>query len=405
MSVAEGDSAAAAGPFSRTTIIAVLIAGVFSFSGLAVLSAYAPDLRRGSDGGAHALSKSAIGFAGLAKLLQAAGTPVVISRGEPPAGRTGAILVLTPDETDDAADIARIHFQGPTLIAPPKWMVMPLRQNPEWVEKVGGFRDDRVSRNLIGKLSPGARLEARKGVSTVRVSTVGGQVLGEARIDSARSLAGSRWTPVLVDEAGAVLMARQGNKYLLAEPDLLNTQALKTLKGATLASGVVERLGPKGTPVFFDVTLNGFQRSRSLLRLAFEPPFLAATLCAVAAALLMGLHAAVRFGAVRREDRALALGKTALADNQAALIRMARREHRMAEPYALQIRDSVARAVGGSRGPGGEDLESWLDRMGRRRSEQSISALVEEARAAADPAALMSVARRLFQWRTDMTRR
>jgi hypothetical protein len=199
-------------------------------------------------------------------------------------------------------------------------------------------------------------------------------------------------------------MARLENRYILADPDLISNQALKSVQGASLAVEIVAAVRPASGGVVFDTTLNGIARSRSLLKLAFEPPFLAATLCALAAALMMGAHAAVRFGAARREARALALGKSALADNQAALIRMARREHRMAEAYAHQTRDAVARAIGAAKGLSGEALNTWLDKVGARRSQQRIGALFLEAAAARDPAALMAVARRLAEWRQDMTR-
>ena len=67
--------------FSPVVALWLVIVGVFSFSAFFVLQAYAPDLRGGDDGGAHALSKSAVGYAGLVALLKARGEPVVISRG------------------------------------------------------------------------------------------------------------------------------------------------------------------------------------------------------------------------------------------------------------------------------------------------------------------------------------
>ena len=79
-------------------------------------------------------------------------------------------------------------------------------------------------------------------------------------------------------------------------------------------------------------------RQPSLIRLAVEPPFLAMTLALIAAALLAGLHGAVRFGQPRREERAIALGKAALVENSAGLIRLARREARLGAAYADVVR-------------------------------------------------------------------
>ena len=61
-------------------------------------------------------------------------------------------------------------------------------------------------------------------------------------------------------------------------------------------------------------TLAGYERGKGLGKMFFEPPFLAATLCAVAAGVLMGAHALARFGLPRRRGRAFALGARALVD-------------------------------------------------------------------------------------------
>src|SRR5690606_37342754 len=131
--------------------------------------------------------------------------------------------------------------------------------------------------------------------------------------------------------------------YVLSEPDLLNTQGLKSLAGAQTAVGVLDALRAARTPIVFDLTLHGFQRTRNLGRLLLEPPLLGMTLVLAALAAFAGWQAAVRFGPARQTRRVVALGKRALADNTAAFVRMARREHHMGPPYALLIRGAVAR--------------------------------------------------------------
>src|SRR5215469_1740428 len=83
--------------FSPPTILALILVSVTAFAGLAVLGAYAPELRGASDPGAHALSSSAIGFRGATVMLKAEGTPALVSR-TPPRGRLRQpFTVLTPD--------------------------------------------------------------------------------------------------------------------------------------------------------------------------------------------------------------------------------------------------------------------------------------------------------------------
>jgi hypothetical protein len=146
-----------------------------------------------------------------------------------------------------------------------------------------------------------------------------------------------------------------------------------------------------------------------VLKLAFEAPFVGATLCLVAAALLMGLHAAARFRAVRRGERALALGKDALIDNSAGLIRMAKREPALAPRYAELQRAAAIKALGGLRHGGsrleGQALTDFLDRQGERfGAADSASSLDEETRTVRSLGDLMKVAAKWHQWRLEMTR-
>jgi hypothetical protein len=141
----------------------------------------------------------------------------------------------------------------------------------------------------------------------------------------------------------------------------------------------------------------------------FRPPFLPVTLCFAAALALAGLQAFFRFGPMRRAPRAIALGKEALTDNSAQLIRLAGREGHMASPYAALTQKAAARAVGAPRELSGEGLTAFLDRMGAQRGlPDSLSALTQDAARAPDGASgrasLTALAGRLYRWRLEMTR-
>jgi hypothetical protein len=178
---------------------------------------------------------------------------------------------------------------------------------------------------------------------------------------------------------------------------------LRDLGTARAAAAIIQSLRANDGPVIFDVTLSGYRRSPNMLRLAFEPPLLGATLCALLAALLMGIHAAARFGAAQQEARTLALGKQALADNSAALIAMVGREHRIAPRYAAAIRRSVARIVGVPPDTRDYVLNELLDRQRRRNAPaQPLAGLMAEARRAEDAGDALRVARKLYRWKRDM---
>src|SRR5882724_1455232 len=101
--------------------IGLVLVSMLSLVAYFALSAYAPDFRNESDGEAHALSKSAIGFAGLRVLLDASGIPNSVDRGIRPAPKPG-LMILTPSPVSTAKDVAELAFKSPSLIILPKWL-------------------------------------------------------------------------------------------------------------------------------------------------------------------------------------------------------------------------------------------------------------------------------------------
>ncbi|MBL8555327.1 MAG: hypothetical protein JNL41_13705, partial [Phenylobacterium sp.] len=114
---------------------------------------------------------------------------------------------------------------------------------------------------------------------------------------------------------------------------------------------------------------------------------------------LMGLHALARFGQPRRKGRAIALGARALVDNSAELVRTARKEHELAPAYAALMRALVARAAGGH-----AHEVRWLDDLAARRGVAPPSELAAEAEGTKTRDDLLSFARRIYEWRGEMTR-
>ena len=78
--VAIGASHEGDGAFRRATMLLIVAIGTLAFIATLVLGAYAPDLRSGKNGGAHALSNAATGFSGLVRLAEKTGRNPVIVR-------------------------------------------------------------------------------------------------------------------------------------------------------------------------------------------------------------------------------------------------------------------------------------------------------------------------------------
>jgi len=405
MSAPEAPTSAPA--FSPRAVLILVLVGLVAFSAMAVLSAYAPELRGGGDGRAHALSRSAVGYAGAVILLRELDIPVTVSRTRP-ARPSPAVTILTPELGESPADLRAYPKGQVTIIVLPKWITAsdPLRRG--YVRKVGVGPGGRAFQNLLSSYAPETVIERRAGVTrpVVRLTPANLAQRSAIRlgpIDRLQTISGTGWRPIIVDDQGRSVVAQSEKSpgiWVFADPDLLNNQGLADGGTAFAAANILGLARDGRAAVVFDVTLNGFERSPGLGRLALTPPWLAATLCAVAAALLMGLHALARFGPARRPERAIALGSTALVDNTAGLVRMARKEAGMAAAYAALARSRAAHAVGGRAAADDAALED----LARRRGAASPAELTAEAGEAKTPAEALAAARKLYDWRKEMMR-
>jgi hypothetical protein len=392
------------GPFSAILVVWLVLIGVIAFIGALVLSAFGSEWQSGDNGQAHALSKSAIGFAGVVELMRGTGRPVEISRTDRPPSRGRSLLILTANPDTDSKAIKDIRFRGPRLIVLPKWRAAPHQFHRGWVrasETYGPQQTVEPIKGYGGK--PGLAQRAGKARHAL-VRADGSPLATTGVIRSLRTLTDGDWIPVIRVSDGGVVLARKGNIWVLSDPDLLNTQGVADLATARAGLALVDTARAGSGTIAFDVSLHGIKRERNLLQLLFQPPFLGATLALGMAALLLALQAFGRFGPPVVAARAFALGKQGLADNSAALIRMARREHRMVERYALYVRGEAARAVGAPHSLSESDLEAMMDRLSSQQDLTPFTHLRREAAAAHDIGTALTAARRLYHWRLEMTR-
>jgi hypothetical protein len=395
--------------FNARVAIIMFLVGVFSFSAFITLSTFAPELSEG-DARAHALSRSAIGYAGIVKLARKMGAIVNVSRAEPGARGAASLVVLTPESEFTFEDVERIA--GPTaLVVLPKWLAIPSLTRSGWVGPSVPMATGSVA-HILGEISPNAKIAQAVEFRQAR-TRLPDQTLRPGPITALQTISAPNLTPVATTKDGEMILGvlrtndRDGAAleiYVLSEPDLLNTQGIADLDTARVGLELLTLLRAPGAPITFDATLNGYARSRSLLRLAFEPPLLAATLSFVLVAALIAWRAATREGPAAARGRALAYGKRILADNSAALIRLAGREHTMAGRYADFIRTLVAERIGVAR-DGSETMSAELDRIAQARGLSSpFSPLAAEAASAQTGPAALAAARKLHTWTEEIIR-
>ncbi|NML05401.1 hypothetical protein [Sphingomonas sp. G-3-2-10] len=371
-------------PFSARMILILVTIAVVATAAFLFLSAYERDLTPVRDPGAHAFSKSAVGFSGAVELVRLTGGESFAARRESELATRG-LVVVTPiafTQPEQLRLFLERREERATLIVLPKRITRELREHRGWVRQVA-VAPPEISMNML------------KGTAEATLYGTG----------KLRSLRGPKLKTLIEGEGGGALLAQIGDTphYLLADPDALNNMGLKTIAGVTRAKAILDRVNREAElPIVFDTTLAGFANNPSLLRLAFEPPFLPFSLCIAFATLLAILHATRRFGPAAHEERKVAFGKRALAENGAALLRLARRRHRTGERYAALTRDAVASATGAPPGLSGEALDRYLDKLDR--TGELFTAIAARAADAPDTRRLMSAVRDLYSWRKTVTR-
>jgi len=397
--IAIGSGASSESAFSRKTMLWITAVGVLAFIAMLVLGAYAPDLRSGKNGGAHALSNASVGFSGLVKLAEATGRNPVIVRSLEDLESEDLAIVTPEDSGTDLTKLLQRRGSRVTVIVLPKWMTSRDPVKPGWVEVHGLIYKGAPE----GVLAPDWKLtierHKRAGLEPLLTAAEGApselQFLSPAVV---QTISGDKLEAVITDQRGRIVLGKRVDRplYVLADPDLLNNHGLGDERQAAAAMALLDYLNSTdSTSVMFDVTANGFGRSRSPLKLAFDPPFLAVTLTIFMAMLLAAIQAAIRFGSPRRPERAIAFGKAALVDNSAGLIRKAGREANLGPRYVDVIRDRAAALFRLPATLSPEALDHRLEAMNPRRSFAELANLTEAARSRDE---LLGCAQSLHHW-------
>lgn len=405
------EKAPAASPFSAR-IVAILIAiAAISFGAVLVMAGWAPELRDRNRAGDHPFSTSALGFNGLVRLLEGAGYPVRISRLESDLeSRAWGLMIVTLPAYGDFSVLDEKDLQSVTLVVMPKWYGYGDAGNPTRQIDTR-FIGARELNDRLAELYPDteiARIDAPE-----RLATPWGDVpiKPDVRLQLVKdtSMGSDLQTVIGIEGAGALLFFDPERQlYVLTDPDVFHTFGLAKAENARFALQLIDYLRyDESEPVLIDAALHGFVRSENLLKMMFSVPYIGATLVALAAALLLGWAATLRFGPSAREERAIALGKQALADNSAGLVTMARREARMAPGYLALVRRRLARAIGAPRTLTEAQLSDMFDRLGPdpdsgRNFSQMEAGLKHPATSRDD---LLTKVRELYRWRKEIIRR
>jgi hypothetical protein len=391
--------------FNPRLVVGMIVAGLVAFAILLLLLAYGGGLGSRPQGAAHFQSKAATGYKGLVDLVGRLRSTSVVDDPDDVYGEDLFVVALQESHRPDQVRQLLERRQGrATLLILPKWFTVqdPVRRG--WVRSAGSGAGA-VAGPLLGQRiivqHPDVPLPSRAN---------GGDFLTGLDVPvpwQPQLVKGEQLTSLIQVGDEGILVAKMGDQphYLLADPDLMNNHGLRDPDVARSALALLDSLNATGAKgITFDTASDlGAAVGPSLLRLAFEPPFLAMTLALVFAALLAGLHGAFRFGPPRREERAIPFGKAALVENGAGLIRLAGREAKLGRAYADLIRQDAARSTGAPQWLGSQALDQYLDRV-RKPGQQRFSELARRLDQASDRSSVVEAARALFQWRKEIIR-
>ncbi|MFL0355610.1 DUF4350 domain-containing protein [Erythrobacter sp. GH1-10] len=405
-----------ASPFSRFTVLAVVVVGFLAFIAMLYFLAAGDTGERRSNGAAHASATGINGYAGLARMLESQGFDVTLSR-TPGGLETNDLLILTPGIYADAEELGQIlqnrAYLGPTLVILPKWYASrPPRDLPAeaasefeegWVQLTGSthlpWTDELPA--PFGFEHKIENLEEDKSLAWEGLELSGD--LPTATIAYAEE--DELHDPLVTDAAGHALainvLGEEGTDFyenahwviFVVEPDLVNNYGLADPERAKAALALVREAGYGDEyGITFDLTLNGFGGAENLLTLAFRPPFLAATLCLILAMLIIGWRAFLRFGPAAASGPEIAFGKKRLVSNGAGLIVRAKRLRLLAEPYATLTERRLAQRLGLARHDP-ETIDAAL--AARLPEEEPFSSRAERLRNAHTPHDILRAAQAL----------
>lgn len=209
-----------------------------------------------------------------------------------------------------------------------------------------------------------------------------------------------------IDGRPVLIQLEDTQTYILSEPDLVNTMAFQTQGGAQLSNAILDEI-IRDADVYamtadFDVSLHGIEANRNIIKLMVTPPFLAATLCLLAAGGLVAWQGFNRFGDPARVRPDYAQGPVSLAETAAEFMGIANRAHKTGEDYAELIRRQVAAELG-YKNSTSDHVNTLLDAREKRLEIQPPFADLKQAIAGADTQSYGQYARALTTWRDAMT--
>jgi len=401
-------------------IIGLILIGVFAFSALIGLSGYAEDIKDKNNGQAHALSTSAIGFAGLHILLEDLNQNVSLDANEAQYFKQDTLRIYTLNSAFQTDVLDELNPEAPKLIVLPKWNVFPQPKAPGWVQKTP-YGDAVINgKNLASNLE-----NLMQEISFEQIGDDEGQAAIEykfllentgenlkSRLPRLQMIKANNLLPIMRTAEGAIVLGKieDTQTYILSDPDFLNTSGLRTKSGAKFAVDILEYIkGESGASSYtLDLALHGIGGKRNMIKLFTQPPFLSITLLMAALLGLMGWQAFLRFGDPKRgssEDfgENMQMGPQSLTITTAEFLSLAKRETEIMTDYANMVRGQALEEIGLQ----GRDNSRRFEALYKRETVKGITptfqSLFEASEQTTQKQEMIRLAKALQDWKKDIT--
>lgn len=393
--------------FSQRLLIGWIAAAIVTFACSLYFMGGGGNVNTTDNVGPGAFSRSAIGHAGFADILQRLGITVVKSQHNSLA-KLGAGSVLVVAEPRPAAqpeaDLRALLNARTVLLVLPKWRGEPSERHRGWISE--------ATQKSEADARWALRLVADRG-EVVRVPSTGGFLVNQLRAVPTLAapmqlMQGGRLRPVVASAAGILvgeIVERSRRVLVLADPDAIANHGLAEPGNAEFAVALVRLLRGANGSVVFDETVHGFlSPPASPLMLLFRFPFWVVTVQGLVAVGLLLWATLARFGAPQAPPPQLEAGKQGLIANAARLLEFAGHRQIMLRRYVHATIRDVARQIHAPRGLSEGALIAWLQRVGRARAIgiDCGDVLRRMDAAAGDRGAettLVPVARDIYQWK------
>lgn len=360
--------------------------------------------------GPSTFSRSAIGHAGFAEVLQQLGIPVIKSRYNSleKLSLDSVLVIAEPRLSAQPEDATRTLLKAAAiLLVLPKWTGTPSEDRPGWLRQVSE-RSPGEAQRVLGLVAPRAAVSRESDGVQWTTNVLG---LVPSLVSPVQLMRGDRLRPIIGGERGMLLgeMADGGRRVLvLSDPDVISNHGLAREGNAALAVAMVKRLRGNNGSIVFDETVHGYMaRVGNPLQLLFQFPFVVATAQAVLAVALLLWATLARFGAPQPAEPPLTAGRQTLLANMAKLIEFTGHHQVMIRRYIQESIRDVARQLHAPKALSPEAMVVWLQRVGAARGVGvDCGDIVRRAAALGDGrgdlAPLVRLARDIHRWKQEI---